>query len=208
MRKHSQNIGAAGEQNQPQHDSGNAARPQGYCVPELTEELIASYTETTWAGTYEINNDFDSSRAIKAAGFQQDGRFVGCILLTIDDDNRPWEDGYVLTFCGIVKDEYELDSKLLERVPQILWGEELTQGEPYQKSDHATQPQPPELLTEYDADGRLTFIGTQKNGVRHGLGAELSYDGNGNIEDTVFSLWQNGKRTHIRSDKKLIPCEA
>ena len=63
----------------------------------------------------------------------------------------------------------------------------------------------PELL-ERDDKGRIVFCGVHKDGVRHGLGSEFTYNDDGEITE-LQGLWQNGKFTHKRSGGKLVPVE-
>ena len=63
----------------------------------------------------------------------------------------------------------------------------------------------PELL-ERDDKGRIVFCGIHKDGVRHGLGSEFTYNDDGEITE-LQGLWQNGKFTHKRSGGELVSVE-
>jgi len=55
-----------------------------------------------------------------------------------------------------------------------------------------------DVLIETDENGRVIFCGGMKDGVRHGLGSEISLGNDGQLHFRD-GLWQNGVCTHAVS---------
>lgn len=161
-------------------------------MAEFTPEKIKDFCEKKGSWTQEYR-DLDVREGFSDAGFAIDGRIHGFMWRHEWDDGPGSVDYY---YCGLVDDQLKNYGFLCSVRYQL--------GRPYY--DVMVSDYMPSVLLEHDDKGRIVFCGVHKDGVRHGLGSEFTYNEKGEIS-AFQGLWQNGKLTHRRDGDKLVSVE-
>lgn len=157
---------------------------------EFTPEIIKDFCvkEASWTHEYR---DLDVEEGHSDAGFAIDGKIHGFMWRRDWDDGPGSADYY---YCGLVDDQL----KKIGFICSIRYQPQR----PYNGFQETEYMLPG--LVERDNKGRIVFCGVHKDGVRHGLGSEFTYNDDGEITE-LQGLWQNGKLTHRREGDKLVP---
>ena len=159
-------------------------------LEEFTPEKIKDFCEKKISWTREYQ-DLEVEEGYDDAGFAVDGKIRG-FKWRVDWNDIHRRQAYHL--CGLIEDEGNDFACWIRYQPEwSMYG--------FQESKNMS----PTLL-ERDARKRIIFCGLHKDGVRHGLGSEFTYNNKGEIAE-LQGLWQNGKLTHRREGNQLVPVE-
>ena len=152
---------------------------------EFTSDMIKNFgmKDAEWVNSHM---DWDDQEGYWEAGFMVNGEMRGFSWRCDWKDSAFSDDRWSSYRCGLGK-EFSVS----------VGSRSITESEDLYLL--------PELL-ERDDKGRIVFCGVHKDGVRHGLGSEFTYNDDGEITE-IQGLWQNGKFTHKRSGGELVPVE-
>ena len=160
---------------------------------------IENYYRTFWA-----MSDVEEYYEYHVRGFKEDGKFKGFVWIEWDIDFSAAYSPLTRHFIGLVQEEKVYSDDLEEEVPELLCGVKYSVHG--LKLDYPVRVKgdiPENLRIEKDEQGRVTFCGMQKDGLRDGLGSEFSYPEEGKIVE-FQGFWQKGKLTHRCENTKLI----
>lgn len=169
---------------------------------QFEAERMNTFGRLEWENEYTVGHgDFDCHAYLHAYGFIVGKKMAGYVWTQRYDSGHPLDDSPFSVYrCGLVAEEYKEDSTLETKVPDVICGVRYKVGgtfaEPFGKI-------PDDLLVETDADGRATFCGMQRDGVRHGLGIEFHFE-DGILRSVRQGYWQHGILTHELHDDRLI----
>ena len=166
------------------------------------DAFLDTFTFDIWRNEYTMDHgDFDCLCTLDVQGFMKDKHFYGYAWLDRYNTGHPLAGDPVRTFrCGILKDEYEKDYGLDCHAPTLDYGLYYDISENTIRIDGDPRP---EILIEKDSEGRITFCGMQRDGIRHGLGTEFTYV-DGKLKLPLKGYWKNGVLTHKVDGLKLV----
>lgn len=106
---------------------------------------------------------------------------------------------------GIADEQYKRNSNLESDVPTVKYGVDLLYRSNKIEKCYIMKDSEEHLLITRDSNNRITFVGEQTNGTRHGFGVEITYT---DTKDTLlYGIWEAGTLKYQYKDKNWVEVE-
>lgn len=167
--------------------------------------MIEHFGKQFFSNSRRAMSDLYEYHDYLAHGVIEDEKITGFCYITWDIDFSAVYTPLTHILVGIADQEYRHNSNLECCVPTVKYGVDFRCRN--NKIEHAYLYPDTEniLLISRDSNNRITFVGEQTNGTRHGFGVEITYT---DTKDTLlYGIWEAGTLKYQYKDKNWVEVE-
>lgn len=168
----------------------------------MAENILQQFGTQLFKNRYQSNSDIIEYHSYFACGVVNNEKISGFCHITWEIN---FSGGYMPLkhiIIGIADEEYQTNTDLETKVPTIKYGVDFLCRSDKVQNAFVKPESESVLLIERNSENRITFVGENKDGTRHGFGVEITYT---DTKDTLlYGIWQNGTLKYQYKDKNWV----
>ena len=168
----------------------------------MAENILQQFGTQLFSNSCRVMSDLYEYHDYLAYGVIKDDKITGFCRIVWKIDFSAVYKPLTHILIGIADEEYHLNRDLESEVPTIKYGVDFRCRN--DKIEHTYLYPDTEniLLIERNNEEKITFVGENKDGTRHGFGVEITYS---DTKDTLlYGIWEAGVLKYQYKDKDWV----
>ena len=168
----------------------------------MAENILQQFGTQLFSNSCRVMSDLYEYHDYLAYGVIKDDKITGFCRIVWKIDFSAVYKPLTHILIGIADEEYHLNRDLESEVPTIKYGVDFRCRN--DKIEHTYLYPDTEniLLIERNNEEKITFVGENKDGTRHGFGVEITYS---DTKDTLlYGIWEAGVLKYQYKNKNWV----
>ena len=171
----------------------------------MAENILQQFGTQLFKNSCRVMSDLYEYHDYIAYGVIKDDKITGFCQIVWDIEFSSVYLPLSHILIGIADEEYKRNSDLESDVPTVKYGVDLLYRSDKIERAYLYPDTENILLIERNNEEKITFVGENQDGTRHGFGVEITYS---DTKDTLlYGIWHNGTLKYQYKDKNWVEVE-